>query len=328
MLPTAKKVTKPKAPKLVTNDAEREPLDSKAPNGWTGMHKATYRLTKPVYHHYAEKVLHFDPKIAEGIEKAVADMVEAACYHRGRKGASRGIDPDHLNKHLRDKLHGINPEWTFETTIVDGVLHDHGNHIRAAKGGFDISRYDVRENLVRLRNLCFGRRPLTKGREYWDAQLAKRPHWAQVAATMDWTEFPAGEDHSVAATRPTILGELQFGNWGLAYRDYLKVVAADNDLDIDCFLYIVPAGNLKRYLSSGIVTFDNAPKYLRKVAKAVRVPIVIWGLDVDIGERTGDLSDDFIQLMKTRVGRKSDDEDEEPLDDEDETIGLDAYTET
>ncbi|MEK6974941.1 MAG: hypothetical protein AABY18_01200 [Candidatus Thermoplasmatota archaeon] len=289
----------------------REPLDSADPNGWTGFREARFRLSAPYFHHYAEKVLHFDPAIRQGIEDAVARMDEAACFHRGRGGEAKGIDPKQLNLHLRDRLQSVNPEWTFETTLEDGVMYDHGNHIGAAVGGFDISRYDVAENLMRLRNVCFGRRPRTDGEDHWRACLAARPHWARVAAEIDWDSYPRGEDHSLQAKRPTILGELQFGNWGLAYRDYLKVVAADREVDIDCFLYLVPTGNLERYLSSGIVTFTNATRYLKTVAPAVPVPIVVWGIDVDVGPWKRPLTQEAIAIMRTRVGRQASEEPEE-----------------
>lgn len=288
---------------------KKEPYDSTDPQGWTGIRRGTYSLEPPVFHHYAEKVVAFDPEIKEGIEQAVSLMTDVVCFRRGRQQTSKGIDPDQLNKHLRDKLQAVSPEWSFETSLRDGVLYDHGNYVGAAVGGFDISRYDVLENLVRLRNLCYGRRPLRHGDEHWTEELSKRPRWAQVANEVDWDrEYPPGEDHQVKASRPTILGELQFGNWGLAYRDYLKVVAADQHIDIDCFLYLVPTGNLQRHLSSGIVTFTNSIRYLRGVADAVKVPIVIWGIDVEVDSSPegwqGPLSADMISLIQSRVGKK------------------------
>lgn len=274
------------------------------PDRWTGVHHARFRLTEPYLHHHAKKVLAFDDAIEDHIRSAVALMDEVACFTRGRRKATCGIEPKHLNRHLRDRLKEVSGDWTFETTVLDGVFYDHGEHAGAAVGGFDISRYDTAHNLVQLRNACFGRRPRHDGPRHWEQELAKRPHWQTAAAGIDWTRCVEGKDHELPATKPTILGELQFGNWALAYRDYLKVLSAHHERDIDLFIYIVPAGELKRMLSDGIVTFDNAPRFLESVARAVNVPTVIWGIDVEVGEWKAPLDEATVADMGKRVARR------------------------
>ena len=59
---------------------------------------------------------------------------------------------------------------------------------------------------------------------------------------------------------PLILGEIQFGNWALAYRDFFKILKANVQTSVDCLIYICPTGDLENMLSDGIVTFNKTKK--------------------------------------------------------------------
>ncbi len=80
---------------------------------------------------------------------------------------------------------------------------------------------------------------------------------------------------------PLIVGEIQFGNWALAYRDFFKVLKANVQNSVDCLVYVVPTGNLEAMLSDGIVTFDKTKIILEDFAKVISVPVWIIGLDID-----------------------------------------------
>jgi len=79
---------------------------------------------------------------------------------------------------------------------------------------------------------------------------------------------------------PLFVGEIQFGNWALAYRDFFKVLKANVQNSIDCLIYVVPTGNLESMLSGGIVTFDKTKKILDDFAKVISVPVWIVGIDM------------------------------------------------
>jgi hypothetical protein len=81
---------------------------------------------------------------------------------------------------------------------------------------------------------------------------------------------------------PLIVGEIQFGNWALSYRDFFKVLKANVQNSVDCLVYIVPTGNLESMLSDGIVTFDRIKKILTEFSKVITVPIWLIGLDIKI----------------------------------------------
>ena len=80
---------------------------------------------------------------------------------------------------------------------------------------------------------------------------------------------------------PLIVGEIQFGNWALAYRDFFKVLKADVKNSVDWLIYIVPTGNLEKMLSDGIVTFDKTKKIMEEFSKVISVPVWLIGIDVD-----------------------------------------------
>lgn len=79
---------------------------------------------------------------------------------------------------------------------------------------------------------------------------------------------------------PLIVGEIQFGNWALAYRDFFKVLKANVQNSIDCLVYVVPTGNLEAMLSEGIVTYDKSVKILNEFSKVVSVPVWVIGIDL------------------------------------------------
>ena len=81
---------------------------------------------------------------------------------------------------------------------------------------------------------------------------------------------------------PLIVGEIQFGNWALAYRDFFKVLKADVQNSIDCLIYIVPTGELEKLLSDGIVTFDKTKKIIEEFSKVISVPVWLIGIDVEM----------------------------------------------
>ena len=58
--------------------------------------------------------------------------------------------------------------------------------------------------------------------------------------------------------KPTIFGDVQFGNWALAYRDLMRLLDADIQLDVNLYVYITGDETLSSRLSEGIVTFSTS----------------------------------------------------------------------
>jgi hypothetical protein len=92
--------------------------------------------------------------------------------------------------------------------------------------GFDIASFDERANLARLWSVCFGRRTVQDGAAAVapiTSISASAP--GSLAEEIDAMGVP-GQDLVLDPLEPTVLGEIQFGNWALAHRDIMKLLAA------------------------------------------------------------------------------------------------------
>ncbi|QBP92624.1 hypothetical protein E1A90_16570 [Bacillus mycoides] len=78
---------------------------------------------------------------------------------------------------------------------------------------------------------------------------------------------------------PTILGEIQFGNWALAHRDILKVISTQKETDVDLFIYITATGDLSKALSSSTVNFKNMESLLNEFKNVLSMPVWLIGID-------------------------------------------------
>ncbi len=170
--------------------------------------------------------------------------------------------------------------WRFEAVIRDGVIRDNASNDAQIRG-FDFAMYDVRHNLASLWSLCFGRRGVVHGESVWQIYLASNPGQRGLADRIE-AEGRAGEDLESSRGAPTILGEVQFGNWALAYRDMMKLLAADAEIDVDLFVYVVADASLAGLISAGTVNFDGSVQILRDFRSVVKVPTVVVGLDVQL----------------------------------------------
>ena len=120
------------------------------------------------------------------------------------------------------------------------------------------------------------------GENRWEKFLKKNPDLLEIANNLKKIE-EKGKNISKSNNEtpiPLIVGEIQFGNWALAYRDFFKVLKADVQNSVDCLIYIVPTGNLEKMLSDGIVTFDKTKKIMEEFSKVISVPIWLIGIDV------------------------------------------------
>jgi hypothetical protein len=188
-------------------------------------------------------------------------------------------------------------DWTFEATVEDGVIRSSRPGEAAAVEGFDLASYDEMANLVAMWQLCFGRRAIREGESAWGRFVRERGLETEGASIS--TRLQAGQ-LAEPRTRPTVLGEIQFGNWGLLYRDLLKLVAADLQLDIDLFIYITATESLSAALSASTVNYLNALRNgLTSFANLIRVPVWLIGLDLPTDFATLPREDVSVQLTLT-----------------------------
>lgn len=189
-------------------------------------------------------------------------------YYKGR------IQAEPLNEGIRKRFKKSKFEFKYEVTYKDGVFFS-----SLKKGGFDFAYIDNQYNLINFRNFCFGERAILKGQELWLKELDKRPTWNELSKKID-LDTPIGTDVDFKKQFPTILGEIQFGNWGLVYRDILKIIQIERDTDVGLFIYITATGNLSNAISGSTVSFKKTKAIFEEFKNVLSMPIWLIGVDI------------------------------------------------
>lgn len=237
------------------------------------------KISNELFHHHSEGILKQHSYIKNLFDTALQKNINIDLSIRTKKKIqTSGITAASLNKEIRKLLNSIN-DIEFEINQVDGVYFVSGQ-----TNGFDFGLIDTEYNLVNFRNLCFGKRHLNNGIKEWK-QFLNNPRnlqYKEAAENLNLIQSKdIGMDITVQKKKPIILGEIQFGNWALAYRDFFKVLKANVLTSVDVLIYIVPDGKLQTLLSDGIVTFDGTKDIITEFAKVITVPIWLIGIDIE-----------------------------------------------
>jgi hypothetical protein len=237
------------------------------------------KISNELFHHHSEGILKHYSYIYNLFVAALQKSINIDLSIRTKKKMqTSGITAASLNKEIRELLKSIN-NIEFEINQVDGVYFVSGQ-----TNGFDFGLIDTEYNLINFRNLCFGKRHLNNGIKEWKEFLEnpKNSHYKDKAQNLNIIKANnIGLDLTVQKKNPIILGEIQFGNWALAYRDFFKVLKANVLTNVDMLIYIVPDGKLQSLLSDGIVTFNGTKDIISEFAKVITVPIWLIGLDIE-----------------------------------------------
>lgn len=247
-------------------------IDSKE---WESKSRGQLFIAETYFHHHAFEIINTYPIVTEVLDK-LEDTISISTSIRTKKGVKcKGIKAHKLNKEIR---HLLSDYVKFEVNEIDGVFYYGGKKI----GGFDFGLLDERQNLLRLWNLCFGTKRYSDGKKRWKKFLKIHSDLeSQFEAVAD--EGVEGSDFQIVKTNrttPLIMGEIQFGNWGLVYADFFKVLKANVHNSVDCMIYIVATGDLENYLSDGIVTYSKTVALIKEFAKVISVPIYVLGVDI------------------------------------------------
>ena len=228
-------------------------------------------------HHHATSVLNEHEHLRHLVEAPIVAPLTLAAKER-RQGDRRylGVMAQSINAALKPAFGRVGG-WQFEATVRDGVILGSSDHETRIEG-FDIARFDERANLARLWSVCFGRRTVKEGDALWRRFIYQRPHLSALAEELDAIGVP-GEDLVLDPLDPTVLGEIQFGNWALAYRDIMKLLAAAAETEVDLFVYVAADGRLAQMISQGTVSFDRMRDILRDYGAVVSVPTWLVGID-------------------------------------------------
>mgnify|MGYP000262373266 CR=1 FL=1 len=249
---------------------------------WKNVNSAKLFISKNYYHHHAFEILNTHKNLHEDFTNSLdSEIAIESRVKTTKQKKSKAIKASFLNVELRKLLDNkLKSEVKFEVNEEKGVFYF--SSIKNAIGGFDFAVLDHKRNLNALRNLCFGELHYHDGIKRWNKFLGKNKDLQELADSLIDSKN-LGKDINYTDYnnfKPLIVGEFQFGNWALAYRDFFKVLKANVQNSIDCLIYIVPTGNLESMLSDGIVTFDKTTKILQEFTKVVSVPVWVIGLDI------------------------------------------------
>lgn len=260
-------------------------MTEKEQRSWEKKNLINLSVAEEYFHHHAFEIVSTHKKLRkEFLEALNSSIAITPRIKRTKSKLSRGIEAGHLNIEIRRLMGKINNgELKLEVNEEKGVFYFSSG--KSTIGGFDFAIINHRKNLTALRNLCFGELHYHDGVKRWNQFLEKNPDLERVAKQLiDADELGADIEYKESDEEyaPLIVGEIQFGNWALAYRDFFKVLKANVQNSIDCLIYIVPSGNLQNLLSDGIVNFEDTKQILREFAKVISVPVWVIGLDVEI----------------------------------------------
>lgn len=252
---------------------------------WLSINCADIYVAEEYFHHHAFNILNNNANFADNFSECLNAQIPVETIYRTKKKVEcKGIEAKDLNKQIRELLKNTFKELKFEVIEDKGVFYFSSG--KNAIGGFDFAFLDHHKNLINLRNLCFGELSYIDGEKRWKRFLKKNTELNMFAEQiLDASKNGVDMEYQDSQnSKPLILGEIQFGNWALAYRDFFKVLKANVQNSIDCLIYVVPTNNLETMLSDGIVTFDNTVKIIKDFEKVISVPVWVIGLDIKFSE--------------------------------------------
>ena len=233
------------------------------------------------YHNHAKEILEYNRDFLNSFRDALRNKIPIDTILRKKKNPF-GIGAKQLNKELRNLLKNKFPKLKFEVNEQNGVYYFSSDDDKQQVAGFDFALLNSKNNLIKLRNLCFGELKYSDGKKRWEKFLTKNVELKSFSKEIEMIEKFGENIPQLDINEPLILGEIQFGNWGLLYRDFFKLLKANVQTSIDCLIYIVPAGELKEMLSDSIVNFDITVKLLKEFSKVINVPVWVIGIDIKI----------------------------------------------
>jgi hypothetical protein len=251
-------------------------------NEWLTKDNANLKVSNQYFHHHAFEIITTHSEYQNKLITLLNNKIKIQPRLKVTKTiTSPAIKANELNSEIRRLLMEKSDEkLKFEVFEERGVFYF--SSTKNSIGGFDFAIINDKKNLVALRNLCFGEVHYHNGKDRWKNFLSKNPELNEVASKIEIEEGFDLEYKKTEGDPPLLVGEIQFGNWALVYRDFFKVLKANVQNSVDCLVYIVPDGKLVTYLSDGIVTFADSKLILEEFAKVISVPVWLIGLDISL----------------------------------------------
>lgn len=241
-------------------------------------------------------VFNLEKDLIDQIKECIQEELEIGITNRAdnSKKSTIGINAVTLNLALRNamsKIDGIH----FETSVENGAFFE-----RKTKSNFDFSYYNRMLNYAKFWNY---------GRNH--ADFDKKISQSITSEFVEsWEEFlntyrpKRDEDIDTGITDYTVIGEIQFGNWAMIYKDIIRLLRAKNSPGVELYIYITDTGDLNKFLSSKVVEYKKALRELQENMDIIQTPILIIGLDVDMyDDKEFREAHEKVMNMKKKVAR-------------------------
>ena len=191
-----------------------------------------------------------------------------------------GVEADSLNYAIRNVVRNIIGDINEETYVKNGVFFQAGGN-----KGFDFALYDEDYNIARLFNYYVGQVGILDGdnkiKEIYKKLNLRKRDWINKISDLYNERGAETGDLLRVKNKLTVVGEIQFGNWALAYRDLFRLLNADYDPGVDLYIYITSSGQLKSMISKQTVSYESFVRIIEENANLLRVPMWIIGLDIE-----------------------------------------------
>jgi hypothetical protein len=290
------------------------------------VHPVNLAVREQYFHHYADSIIAHHARFHADLNEAVqsVQVLDFRPTAAGRFGVNTQ-SVNGLNYKLRFGF-VQRGNWRAEIGWTDALpipiwLFDPVNKFKPGAKvteKFDLAFIDEHKNARRIWNLVADHSRLSTPQLQLLKKIAPnriKAHWdggctclrssvisalagvqpAQPVSSRTWTNQSLAQllvypgllpTLDLGAPTPTVLGEIQFGNWALAYRDVGRILAVRQkftDSPVTLFVIITATGCLADLISEGTVNFDQSRRTLERVGPDLPVPTWLVGIDFDHG---------------------------------------------
>lgn len=236
--------------------------------------KIRLKISNIAYILNANLICGANTNLIESLKQSLINELTIETTQRKNKGIiTTGITAQSLNNAIRNQFKN-SLSFHSEVYVKDGILFESNNY-----KGFDFAQYDENYNFGKIYNYYLGKDAIYDGFER--IKMIQNINKENLDRFINNIHLEVHEDINNIKETHTIVGEIQFGNWGLIYRDLFRLMDADNQIGIDLYIYIVADGQLSKDLSTNTVCYKNAYEILNNNAKLYKVPTILIGIDYD-----------------------------------------------
>lgn len=245
---------------------------------------ADFHVAETYHLRNAELLLESDTY--RNIKRSIVAATDFRCTIRGKersrdKESYHGISAKSKHKNWDKKMRNTLTEegWHTEISVFGNIILDRKiSGMDEPKHRFDIGTFDDRYNLSKIWDRLYGNLPIEGADSKWRGIKRRDFTDRQTAVNV---ENRRTEGVAIVPQSPTVLGELQNGNWGLVFRDLLKVASAERRCELDLFVYVVPTGRFQQMLSDQIVNYSDTVDFLEEFRSVISTPVWLIGLDIE-----------------------------------------------